>query len=226
MTVLDRFLLLVTGLTAIYLLWRFFTIYNETKQRHFIFYMAAFAVLLVAGLLLIAFGYELLGYELTENRELANDLTVIVAVLIPTGIAAGLVSEFFPQYEKPFLAYAVIGLVAIAGTRLTTEAGDDLAKFVLIAVHSISGVVILGIPLLMVKENKAVQGFAFVALGGLLIDAGGVALAFLKLDKQFLFFSEDFTFDILALLLLLMTLAFTWGFTKHLLSEHPEQPVT
>ena len=218
MTILDYLALLGTGLVAIYLVWRLFTPYQQNKERHYVYYMLSFTVLLVSGLLLIIFGYELLGYNMaaTDNNELANNFVVIVAVLIPTGIASGLVTEFFPQFEKPFTGYAVIGLLAVAITRLTSEPGDDLAKWVLIIVHSISGVIILGLPLLMVKNKKVVQDFAFVALGGLLIDAGGIALAFLKMDKQFLFFEEDFVFDILALLLLLMTLAFTWGFVKHL----------
>ena len=46
-----------------------------------------------------------------------------------------------------------------------------------------------------------------------------VALAFLSVDSQLLFFSEEFVFTILAPLLLLMSLAFAWGFTKDLLAE-------
>ena len=46
MTLFDRIILLLTGLTAIYLLWRFFTRYRETKKSSDIYYMIAFAVLL------------------------------------------------------------------------------------------------------------------------------------------------------------------------------------
>jgi hypothetical protein len=41
-------------------------------------------------------------------------------------------------------------------------------------------------------------------------------LAFLKSGRQFRFFSESLVFAILAPLLLLMTLAFTWGFVKRI----------
>ncbi len=208
-TILDRLLLLGTGLVAIYLLWRFFTAYRTDEKRHYIYYMIAFAVLLVAGLLLIAFTYTALD----------SPLVVIVAVLIPTGIALGLIAEFHPRYERIFLPFAIIGLLAIAITRLTIpegEAPSSLATMVLIIVHAVSGIIILGVPLLAVNKGKAPSGFVLVAVGGLLIDVGGVALAFLKSGKQLLFFSEDVVFGILAPLLLLMALAFTWGFVKHI----------
>ncbi len=211
MTILDRLLLLGTGLAAIYLLWRFFTAYRTDEKRHYIYYMIAFTVLLVAGLLLIAFTYTVLD----------SPLVVVVSVLIPTGIALGLVAEFHPQYEKIFLPFALIGLLAIAATRLTIpegEAPSSLATLILIIVHAVSGTIILGVPLLAVSKGKAVSGFALVAVGGLLIDVGGVALAFLKSDKQLLFFSADVVFGILAPLLFLMALAFTWGFVKHIKS--------
>jgi len=41
-----------------------------------------------------------------------------------------------------------------------------------------------------------------------------MALAFLKTGRQLLFFSEALVFTILAPLLLLMALAFTWGLMK------------
>ena len=202
MTLLDRLILLLTGLVAIYLLWRFYTHYRQEKTRYDIYYMISFAVLLVAGLLLIAFTYSVL----------ANPLVVIVAVLIPAGLALGLVAEFAPQFEKIFLPFAVIGLIAIAITRFTGPEG--IATVVLVIVHATSGLIILGLPFVVVSQGKARGGFVWVSVGGLLIDVGGVALAFLKTGSQLLFFSQTVVFTILAPLLLLMALAFTWGFVK------------
>jgi hypothetical protein len=48
----------------------------------------------------------------------------------------------------------------------------------------------------------------------MLIGIGGIALAFLTSGSQLLFFSTEVVLMILAPLLLLMTLAFTWGFVK------------
>ncbi len=205
MTLFDRLVLLATGLVAIYLLFRLYEDQRRAKKTHNITYMISFAVLLVAGLLLIAFGYEALD----------SPLVVIAGALIPLGISLGLVSEFYPQYEKGYGLFALIGFLAIAVTRLVDpEAG--LATIVLIIVHSIAGVIILVTPYIVSQQGKVLKAFIWVSVGGLLIDAGGVALAFYKNGKQFLFFDEKTIFLVLAPLLLLMALAFTWGFVKKL----------
>ncbi|HEY54640.1 MAG TPA: hypothetical protein G4N94_14425 [Caldilineae bacterium] len=206
MTLLDRFVLLLTGLTALYLIWRFFDDYRQTKSNSDIYYIISFAVLLVAGLLLIAFGYGVLG----------SPWVVIVSVLIPAGLSLGLVSEFFSKYEKGYLIFVIIGLLAIAITRLTGPEGATIDTIVLVIVHAIAGLIIVIVPILAVTRKLAPGGFIFVSIGGILIDLGGIALAFLKLGKQFLFFSESVVFTILAPLLLLMALAFAWGFMKKL----------
>jgi len=202
MTVFDGVVLLATGLVAIYMLWRLLTRYRQAKQMHDVYYMISFGVLLVAGLLLMAFGYE----------ALASPLVVIVSVLIPAGLSLGLVTELSPKYEKAYLPFALLGIIAIAITRFTGPAG--LATTVLIIVHSVAGLLIFLIPILAVKQGKAPGGFIAVTVGGVLIGAGGMALAFLKTGRQLLFFSEALVFTILAPLLLLMALAFTWGLMK------------
>jgi uncharacterized membrane protein HdeD (DUF308 family) len=106
--IFDRIVLLATGLEAIYLLFRFYEDYrrSESKATDDIHYMTSFAVLLVAGLLLIAFGFE--GLE--------SPLALIAGALIPLGISVGLVAEFFPAYEKGYLLFALVGVVSIAVT--------------------------------------------------------------------------------------------------------------
>ena len=51
-----------------------------------------------------------------------------------------------------------------------------------------------------------------------MIGLGGIALAFIAIGAQLLFFSPAFVMPILTPLLLLMTLAFTWGFVKDIKS--------
>lgn len=204
MSVLDRIVLLATGLVALYLLWRFFTHYRRTGKQYDLAYMVSFAVLLVAGLLLIAFTYD----------ALANPLVVIVAVLIPAGLAVGLIAEFFPRYARAYLGFALVGLIVIAITRFTGPAG--LATLALIIVHAVCGLTLLAVPIAAARQGQAPRGFTWVAVGGALIGLGGIALAFLKTGSQLLFFSAPFVFAILAPLLLLMTLAFTWGFVKNI----------
>lgn len=204
MTLFDRLVLLATGLVAIYLLFRFYEDQRRAKATHNIYYMVSFAVLLVAGLLLIAFDYD----------ALASPLVVIAGALIPLGISLGLVSEFFPKFEKGYNLVALVGFLTIAITRFTGSEG--LATVMLIIFHSIAGAIILVTPYTVSQQGKVLKAFTWVSVGGLLIDTGGVALAFYKNGKQFLFFDEDIIFAVLAPLLLLMSLAFTWGFVKKL----------
>ncbi len=60
----------------------------------------------------------------------------------------------------------------------------------------------------------APKGFYWVGIGGVLIGLGGIALAFISLGKQLLFFSPDFVMLILTPLLFLMAGAFTLGFAR------------
>lgn len=207
MTLLDRLSLLATGLVAIYLIWRFFTHYRHTKATYDIYYIISLAVLLVAGLLLIAFTYD----------ALQNPLVVIVAYLFPAGLALGLVAEFRPKYEKGYLAFALLGLIVIAITRYTGPAG--LATAAVPVFHSVAGLILFFLPILATSQGKAPGGFIWVTVGGALIGLGGMALAFLKSGKQLLFFSEEVIFLILAPLLMLMSLALAWGFAKKIVAE-------
>ena len=210
MSLFDRIVLLLTGLTAIYMIYRFMQDYRGAGMRkaHDIYYIISFLVLLVAGLLLIAFGYDALG----------NPLVVIVAYLIPFCLALGLVSEFYPGAEKFYLIFGVIGLIGIAITRYVDAGG--WATVVLATWHSIAGLIIFFIPIFVTKAGRVPGGFILVTVGGTLIGIGGIALAFLKAGAPIL--SADVIFTILAPLLLLMALAFTWGFVKKILTAAKE----
>jgi hypothetical protein len=199
----DQGILLLVGLIAIYLLVRFFTRYSNKKLRYDIYYMVSFAVLLVAGLLLIILTYSALD----------NPLVEIVGVLIPTGLALGLVAQFFDKYETPFQGFALVGLVAVAITRLTMRE-STIATIVLVIVHAFSGFLVLVLPFLAARLGKTRGAFVSVSLGGLLIDVGGMALAFLATGRELFFFSADMVLTVLAPLLLLMVLAFAYGFAR------------
>jgi len=207
MTLLDRLTLLATGLVAVYLVWRFYNHYQKSGKTRNIYYTISFAVLLVAGLLLIIFNYD----------ALESPLVIIVAVLIPAGLAVGLVSDVFPKFEKAYLIFAILGLIAISITRFTGP--SNLATIVLIIIHSVAGLTIFFTPITAVVQDKEGSGFLWVTVGGTLIGLGGIALAFLKTERQLLFFTADFVFTILAPLLLLMALAFGWGFIKQITAE-------
>ncbi len=212
MTLFDQIVLLFTGLTAIYLVWRLFQDFNskEPKPRPNIPYMIAFSVLLVSGLLLIFFGWEILKLP----------IIIVVTTLLPLGIAVGLVCEFYKEkLGKPYKIFAVVGLLAIILTRFLPDV-PRVAQIITIAtVHSVFGITIFLVPILAVKMKKAPSGFIFVTIGEVLIGLGGIALTFLGSEKQLLFFSGNFVMIILAPLLFLMALAFTWGFMKKMHGE-------
>lgn len=201
----DGLILLLTGLVAIYMIYRFMERQKnpDTAGVWNVYYIIGFLVLLVAGLLLIIFGWG----------ALANNFVAVVAGLIPFSLATGLIAQFYPKYHKPYLWLMVIGLVLIAVTRYGGMTG--LAKVVYPLFHAIAGLTIVVVPFAACAAGDKVQkGFSMVAIGGILIGAGGIALAFLKAGKQFLFFSQDVVMAILAPLLLVMALFFTWGFMK------------
>jgi hypothetical protein len=199
MTILDKVVLLLTGLTAVYLLWRFFTRWSKAKKLHDVYYMMGFLVLLVSGLLLIFLGYGILE----------SPYVLTVASLIPLGISMGLVEEYFPRWKKAFKWFALVGFVAIA---VTSIFGIAIGRKISVPLfHGVAGLVIFLGPFL---AKKAPKGFWWVGVGGVLIGLGGIALAFLSLGSQLLFFSQSFVLLILAPLLFLMALAFTYGFVR------------
>ncbi len=203
MTLFDRLVLLVTGLVAIYLVVHFYRKYRQgnSKTNYNLYYLAAFAVLLVAGLLLIALGYDIL----------ANPLVVIVSSFIPALLATGLVTQFYPKSERAYLIYAILGVLGIAFTRLGGEPGG-LATFILATVHSIFGLTIFFIPIIATRKGQVTSFFPWVTVGGTLISIGGIALAFLKAGMPIL--SQELILTILAPLLLLMAISYALGFVK------------
>ncbi len=195
----DIIFLLLTGGLAAYLCWYFYQRYNLNKALHNIYYLMGFAVLLVSGVLLIVLGMDIL----------ASPYVLTVASLIPFGISMGLAEEYFPAWKKYFKWFAMVGFLAIA---ITSIGGmDTLKKIAVPLFHGVAGLVIFAGPF---YAKGAPRGFFWVGIGGLLIGLGGIALAFISVGKQLLFFSPSFVMLILTPLLFLMAGAFTLGFAK------------
>jgi hypothetical protein len=199
MTLLDQIILLLTGLIAIYLIWRFYGRYQKEKGLYDIYYMLGFAVLLVSGLLLIFLGWDIL----------ASPYVLTVASLIPLGISLGIANQYYQQWKKAYAWFALLGIFAIAISAIADL--ETLKKISVPLFHGVAGLVIFLGPFF---AKDAAKGFWWVGIGGALIGIGGIALAFLTSGSQLLFFSQEFVLQILAPLLLLMTLAFAWGFNK------------
>ncbi len=199
MFTINNFFLLLTGLLAAYLCWYFWKRYNLHKALHNIYYLMGFAVLLVSGLLLIFLGMDIL----------ASPLVLTVASLIPLGISMGLAEEYFPAWKKIYKWFALIGFLAIAVSSIGGM--DSMKKIAVPLFHGVAGLVIFLGPFF---AKNAPKGFWWVGIGGLLIGLGGIALAFISVGTQLLFFSPEFVMQILSPLLFLMTGAFTIGFTR------------
>lgn len=194
-TVLDRVLLLLTGLLAAY---QIVIGIEGTITMAMWTYTIAFGVLLVAGLLLIIQGFEILD----------SPLVVIVSTIIPLSLSLGLVWEFLPQWRTPYLIFAIAGFLAVALTRYATP--GKIASFTLMPVHGLAGLLIFGLPIFLAIRGQTSAGFALVGLGGALIGVGGLLLAFLKTGKPIL--ARETILAILPGLLLFMTAAFVAGF--------------
>ncbi len=195
-SVLDRILLLITGLLAAYQISFGLNGLNTLSTWS---YTVGFGVLLVAGLLLIILGFE--GLE--------SQIVVIVSTLIPLSISLGLVAEHLPQFTTPYLIFAILGFAAIAITRYTAE--GKTATIILALTHGIAGSLITFLPIILSIQGKVSGGYFLVGIAGALIGVGGLLLAFLKAGKPIL--SQKMILTVLPALLLLMTAAFVYGFS-------------
>lgn len=197
MTVLDRLLLLMTALLAAY---QIVVGINNLSTLPIIAYTIAFGVLLVATLLMIILGFDVLD----------SPIVVIVATIIPLSLSTGLVWEHAPAWRTGYLVFAIIGFLAVIITRTFPMPGK-VPTIVLAFVHGIAGLVIFLLPVYMVLQGQASPGFALVGLGGALMGVGGLLLSFLKAGRPIL--SRETILRILPGLLLIMTACFIFGFS-------------
>jgi len=212
MNLFDQAVLLATGLVAIYMIWFLLGKQKDstTADVSNYYYMVSFAVLLVSGLLLIAFGWNILG--LLGGGSAASKFVAVVATLIPFSLAAGLVQRFYPKIATPYLAVLLVGLLLIGASKFLGM--PTLAKIVYPVFHSFAGLTIFLVPIIAVKQGKMNTSFYGITIGGSLISLGGIALGFLTAGKQLLFFSGDFVLMILAPLLFFTAFGYMWGLTK------------
>jgi hypothetical protein len=195
-SILDRILLLFTGLLAAY---QVAVGIDKMSTLPMIAYTVGFGVLLVAGLLLIILGFDVLD----------SPIVVIVSTVIPLSLSLGLVWEHLAAYRSLYLLFTILGFLAVVITR-AIPLKSKLPVAVLAAVHAVAGFIIFALPILWALTGRATPGFALVGVGGALIGVGGLLLALLKAGKPLL--SRAAILKVLPGLLLLMTAAFVSGF--------------
>jgi hypothetical protein len=195
MKIIDRILLLITALLAAYLV----VVSIEGMNSLSMFsYTIAIGVLLVAALLLLIMGWEILD----------SPLVVIVSTIIPLALSLGLIAEYFPSITTVYLIFVIVGFLAVVYTRFKTPGKP--AVIVLAVVHGIAGLIIFLLPIILSIQGVTSPGFALVGIGGALIGVGGLLLSFLKSGAPIL--SKEQILTLLPWILMLMTVCFVVGF--------------
>ena len=197
MSMLDRILLLLTSLLAAY---QIVVGINDLSTLPIIAYTIAFGVLLIASLLLIIMGFDVLE----------SPVVVIAATIIPLSLSLGLVWEHVPAWQTGYLIFVIVGFLAVIITRVIHVQGK-LPTIVLTFVHGVAGLAIFILPFVMVSQGQVAPGFALVGVGGALIGVGGLLLSFLKTGKPIL--SRERILRFFPGLLLLTTAFFVAGFS-------------
>jgi hypothetical protein len=192
----DRLMLLVTSLLAAY---QVAIGINGLESIPIIAYTIAFGVLLVAGLLIIILGFEILD----------SPVVVIISTIIPLSLSLGLVWEHIGSWQVPYLFFAISGFLAIIITRSLPMPGK-LPTYVLAFIHGVAGMIVFLLPSILSARGMTRPGFALVGLGGALIGLGGLLLSFLKAGKPIV--PRETILHILPGLFLLMTVTFVIGF--------------
>jgi hypothetical protein len=195
MSVTDRALLLLSGLLAAY---QIAIGIDGLHTLPMVSYTLAFGVLLIAGLLLIILGFDILD----------SPLVVIAATVIPLSLSLGMTWQHAPASRLAYLAFCIVGFLLVVGTRL--YAPGLVATITLAAVHGVAGVVITLMPFILAWRGNVAPGFTLVGVGGALIGLGGLLLSFLKTGRPIL--PRETILKVLPGLLLLMTAAFVGGF--------------
>ncbi len=196
MTALDRVLLLITVFLSAY---QIVIGIDDLSTAPIIAYTIAFGVLLVAGLLLIILGFDVLE----------SPIVVIVSTIIPLTLSLGLVWEHLTFYRTIYLIFVLIGFAAVTLTRSITMQ-NKLPIITIAIVHGIAGITIFLLPIILSMQGVMKPAFALVGIGGALIGIGGLLLSFFKAGKPIL--SREMILRIFPSLLLLMTICFITGF--------------
>jgi len=196
-TILDRILLLATGLLAA---WQIAVGIDQLNTLPMIAYTIGFGVLLVAGLLLLILGFDVLE----------SPVVVVVSTIIPLSLSLGLVWEHIAAFRIFYQYFVILGFLAIVVTRFVPMK-TKIPVIVLACIHGIAGMTIFLLPIILAVTGRSTPIFALVGIGGALIGVGGLLLSFLKAGKPIL--PRRIILKILPGLLLLTTAAFVLGFS-------------
>jgi hypothetical protein len=197
LTPLNRILLLATGMLAAY---QIAVGIDGLDLGPVVSFTVSFGILLVASLLLMILGYEMLE----------TPWAVSLATIIPLGLSLGLIWQHIPGIAGGYLAFTILGLSLVIITRL--YASRKVAALSVAMVHGVAGLVIFVLPIILALLGSVRPGFALVGIGGAFIGVGGLLLSWLKAGKPIL--TKERILVVLPGLLLLMMAAFVGGFAS------------
>lgn len=193
---LDRTLLLLTGLLAGY---QIAIGIDQMDSVSIVAYTIAFGVILVAGLLLIILGFEVLD----------SPVVVIISTIIPLTLSLGLVWQHLASLRTVYLIFTIISFLAVILTR-SIVMQNKLPVITIAITHGIAGMTIFLLPIIITIQGQVKPLFSLVGVGGALIGLGGLLLSFLKTGKPIV--SRDTILRLFPILLLLTTALFVAGF--------------
>ena len=193
---LNRILLFLTGFLAAYQIAIGIDSMDSTSITA---YTIAFGVILVAGLLLIILGFEVLDLP----------IVVIISTIIPLTISLGLVWQHLASFRTVYLAFTIVSFLAVILTR-SIPMQNNLPVIVIAITHGVAGLTIFLLPIIVTFQGQMKLPFALVGIGGALIGIEGLLLSYLKTGKPIV--SRDTVMKNFPIMFLLTTALFVAGF--------------
>jgi hypothetical protein len=111
---------------------------------------------------------------------LSLPITPYIGALYPAFMAAGILGK---DHWREYVIFIILMLFLMAMGQLFYKPVFTGAE---VALHSISGLIIIFLPFIMVVKKRAPPAASLIGLGGLLISIGGLALAALMTQKPIL----------------------------------------
>lgn len=196
-------LLLITGIAAI--LFGLFMVLDflKNKKIHHLLWALSFIVLFIAGIILV----------LTNDYSLLlSPVVAALAVLIPGGIAAGLLFVVFEEktklYGYIYLIFVLVMVILIGTAKAVDSPG---APATVMIAHIPSGLLIILLPIYTTYKTKDTDWKALLmSIGGIVVSIAGLLLALFRIgpgDTALL----TLILTLLPIILLLAAIFFAFG---------------
>lgn len=192
-SILSRLIYLFTGHVAGYQIIKGMENYSDLTTT---LYTISFGILLLACLLLL-----LMGFEILENNYIA-----IISALIPITLSLGLVTD---KLEHSTMYAVLIGAGFLVAVALKLFSTGKVASLSLGVIHFLSGSVIFFLPIILYITEKAEIQILMISFGGVLVGSGGMLLGLLKAGREIL--SKEKVVALFPIILFFTTVAFVIG---------------